>query len=395
MIPALVVFRKELIDNLRDRRSVLTALLVALIGPLMVPFMAAFTSQLAVAQEGTTLRVPAQGAERAPGLFAYLRGRAIDVSAAPPDPSAAVRAEKADVVLVIGESYAADFQAGRPAPVRLVFDETRTRSSAAARRVQSALRDYGRQVAMQRLQARGISPLVMLPLAVEREDLADPRSRGRQLVGALPMMLLMALFMGGMYVAIDVTAGEKERGSLEALVVNPASSSALILGKLLAVMAFQLATALVMVLALLVALNNVQLSIPGMRLGLSLAGAARLFVVLLPLVPLAAGTMMLLFSRSASFKEAQSLAGLTSLVPIAPGLIMMAAGGETRPWMALTPLFSQNQLCEQILQGATPSALRLAESAGGALVLALALCVLVLRAYRPERVLFGPAGRQG
>lgn len=388
MTPALVVLRKELLDNLRDRRSVLTALLVAMIGPLLVPLMGAVTAQLAVAQEGATLRVPTRGAEHAPGLFAYLRGRGIDAVPAPADPAAAVRAQRVDLVLEVGDSYAADFQAGRPAPLRLVFDETRTRSSLSVKRLSGALRDYGRQVAMQRLQARGISPLVMLPLAVEREDLASPQSRSRQLLAALPMMLLMALFMGGMYVAIDVTAGEKERGSLEALIVNPVTPAGLLGGKLLAVMAFQLGTLVLMVAALALTLNHVHVSIPGMRLGLSAAGAARLILVLLPLVPLAAGAMLLLFSRSASFKEAQSLAGLTSLVPVAPGLIQMTADAAGRSWLLLLPLFSQNKLCEEILQGAAPPAGRLAGATVTTLALALLLCLLALRAYRPERLLF-------
>ena len=227
---ARVVLRKELTDGLRDRRTLVMALLFPLLGPLTLAVALHYAAQSMqkVAREGITL--PVAGREHAPHLVAFLGAEARIVDA-PADPEGAVRTGEADAVLVIPPEYGLRLREGRPAPVRLVIDESRQQAAGTVAAVRALLAAWGRQTAAQRLVARGVHPAVIEPLAVETVDLATPESRAAIFLSILPYFVVMSMFMGGMAVAIDTTAGERERQSLEPLLVNPVPRGAFVLGK--------------------------------------------------------------------------------------------------------------------------------------------------------------------
>ena len=199
----------------------LVTLLPALLaGPLVLLLM--FTVIANQIDKVRELKLPAIGAQRAPALAAFLERQQVTLTAAPADYEAKIRGGELDVVLVIDEKFEADVAEGKAGTVRLVYDRSRDRAQAAIREADALLRAYNRQWGSQRLLLRGIAPTVGNPLNVESIDVATPQQSGAFALFFLAYYGLFAAVMGGMAVALDVTAGERERMSLEPLLMTPA-----------------------------------------------------------------------------------------------------------------------------------------------------------------------------
>lgn len=385
--PALVVLRKELTDGLRDRRTLLMALVFPLLGPLTLAVALHYASQTLqrVAREGITL--PVAGQEHAPHLVAFL-GAEARIVAAPADPEAAVRAGEVDAVLVIPPGFGAALRAGRPAPVRLVVDESRQQSAAVIAAVRGLLGAWGRQLAAQRLVARGIHPAVIEPLAVETVDLATPESRAALFLSILPYFVVMAMFMGGMAVAIDTTAGERERQSLEPLLVNPVPRGAFVLGKAAAAGAFSL-LALVETIAgfgLLPAL------LPPERLGFAIrldpGVLLRVLGVTLPLLVLANALMALVAVRARTFRQAQTTISLLMLVPAVPGVLLALSPVKPQAWMQATPFLAEQVVISRLVRGEAVELGAYLAASGASLLTAALVLLLTVKLFESGRLLF-------
>jgi sodium transport system permease protein len=292
------------------------------------------------------------GAEHAPNLVAWLGTRDVRVVAAPDDADGAVRRQEHDVVLRIDARFAEDWRAGRPAGLELVFDSSRPlQSGATVARLRSLLSAYDRQVGTLRLVARGIHPAVAQPLQVGERDVATPGTRFDLAQQMLPYLLLLLAFVGGMQLAIDATAGERERQSLEPLLATPASREAIIGGKILATAAFAMLSVLVTLLMYRAAFAV----LPADRLDTSLAvpidALARLLLVVLPVVLLGATVLTALAAFARSHREAQGYLPLLIFLPMLPTLYLMVAPVKTQAWMLAVPFLGQNQLILRILRG--------------------------------------------
>jgi sodium transport system permease protein len=385
-----IVLRKELTDSFRDRRSLINALVSSLLGPLILFILLTVIGSTVGGGAERPLELPVAGAERAPGLIAFLEQRNVVVQPAPADPEAAVRAGDADVVLVIGDGYAERLQAGLPAPVQLVIDSSRQSAGPDAERARGLLEQYGGQLGALRLQARGISPSVVVPLALEQADVATPESRAAALLNTLPYFLIFAVFVGGMALTIDITAGERERGSLEPLLINPLRRGELVLGKMLAGLA---PTALSVLVALagfaaVANLNPVGEQL-GVRLSLGLPTLAAIFLIMLPIMLLAAALQMIIATASRTVKEAQSYLAFLPLIPALPGLFLAFLPLRPALWQMLVPTFGQQVLINQLMRGEAVNPLFVAVSSLLTLALGLALTVVAVRLFGRERVLFG------
>ena len=384
---ALVVLLKEITDNLRDRRSVATALFYAIVGPLLLIPLLGFESQALDRGSGKTISVAVQGAEQAPGLVEYLRQRNIEIQPAPADPAQAVRDLALDLVLVIPPGYADDFRAGRPATVRVVTDHSRTTAAGEIRRVTGALETYSGTVGALRLVARGVNPSVLSAVAVAIDDVATPESEGALLLGIVPIFLMTALFLGGVYVAVDVTAGERERGSLEPLVSTPLSAGEIVLGKLGAVLFFAFTTMVVTLVGFVIVINLPFPQIPGMRFGLGPGRALAIFGALVPLLLPVAALQMVVASRSRSVKEAFTAASVCSLVPMVPGLFLIFSPFKSTTLAMTVPVFAQNLIMNQILRAGPVHALDYAIAAATTTLLGIALAAVAVATCAHARML--------
>jgi len=384
----LVVARKELVDTLRDRRTLLVTLLPALVaGPLVLMLMfTVIASQLTKVQE---LKLPTVGRAHAPALVAFLERQQVTLTAAPDDYEARVRGGELDVVLVIDDRFEADVAEGKAGTVRLVYDRSRDRAQASIREAESLLRAYNRQWGSQRLLLRGVAPTVGNPLNVDAIDLATPQQSGAFLLFFLAYYGLFAAVMGGMAMALDVTAGERERQSLEPLLMTPAKASELTLGKWLAVVAFNAAIVIVTLSGYYLTLRFAPLPAVGIPFLFSARELGWFLVVLLPLIAMLPTVMLFMGARSRTFKEAQASVSLVIfLVSIIP-VVQLVQQKKDPDWLVWIPVSGQFSLLGQVLRGESVPLAQLAASYAVPLAIAAGVLLLVARLLSRESILAG------
>ena len=385
-----IVFNKELTEYLRDRRTLVNSLQTALLGPLMLVLLLTVISSTATSNAEEPLELPVAGAERAPNLIAFLAQRNVEIQPAPSDPQAAVAGGDLEVVLLIGEDYAEQMANGMPASMQLVIDSSRQSAAPSVDRVEQLLSNYSQQLAVLRLQARGVSPSVVLPLAIERLDTATPQSRAALLLNLLPYFIIFAIFVGGMGMAIDSTAGERERGSLEPLLINPVSRAELLLGKLLATLVPTAASVITALAGFSAVINLAPIgSNFGVRLSMGWQALAGIFLIALPMLLLAAALQMIIATASRTVKEAQSYLGFLPLIPALPGLLLAFVPVRTELWNMLIPTFGQQLLINQLMRGEAVAPGYVATSAAVTLLVAAALIVIAIRLFASERMVRG------
>lgn len=387
----LTVCRKEVIENSRDRRTLFSTLLFGpLFGPALFAIMinVMISQALSGAEEDITL--PIVGQEHAPNLVDFLRRRGVEASAdleSLEEATAAVREGEHEIVLVISPEFPANFRAGGDARVTLVFDPSQTRLNLSTRRVRGLLNAYSRQLAFMRLQARGISPLLLRPITIDEFDLSTATGRSVILLGMLTYLLLFATLMGGFHLAIDSTAGERERGSLEPLLTTPVARADLLLGKMAATMCYMMLSLTLTVAGFTVALYFAPLEQMGMSSNFGPLVALKIILILTPFVPLGAALMTLVASFTKSYKEAQTYLGLVLLVPTLP--LIIATFLNTRPDLSLMwiPSLSQHLLIIELIKAEPLNLGYLGVSTTSTLLFGALLAWLAIRLYDRERLL--------
>ena len=386
----LTVFWKELVEHARDRRSLFSASLGVIAGPLMLTFI--LNDAAEDRRSLDQIRVPIAGAERAPDLAAWLGQQAgITVEAFEGDPIEAVREGKIEVALEIGEDYVDDFTSGRPAEVRLLYNDRRSRSRAMAGRVRRLVNAYASSVGMLRLIARGVAPDLARAVKVEDLEVSAEDARGRRVLGIVPMMLLLAAFAAGMSAAADSTAGERERGSLEALLANPVTPGELIAGKWAAA-ATLAATGLAASLAFhLLVLSRAPLYEVGVRLRLAPELIVAVLAVALPVALFAPALEMLIAMFARSFKEAQSYLAFAIMLPMIPTMILSMSDAQAKPWIEAIPIAGQAHTMIQLLLGQPVDWLFVAICGSITLSLAAVCVAVITRLLRRESIVFGRA----
>ncbi len=381
------VFAKEVRENARDRRTLASALLYGpLLGPVLFTVLISFMFMQQRDKFERPLELPVVGAEHAPNLVAYLSQQGVVILPGPTDAPLAVREQVEDVVLRIGPQYPAHWLEGKPAPLDLLYDSSRAHTLPAVERTRALLQQYGSTVATLRLQVRGIAPQVIAPVAVVERDLSTPQSRSGMVMAMLPYFLILSAFVGGMYLAIDTTSGERERQSLEPLLIMPVSRAQIMWGKLLATSAYAAASLLICVLAFVICLGQIPADVAGFSLQLPLANAGLILLTVLPIALLAAATQTVVAAMAKSFREAQTYLQFLILVPAVPSLVLVLHPMKPELWMYLTPLFGQSALISELVRGeAVPMLLIAACSLSTVLVSAL-FALLAVHLYRSERL---------
>ncbi len=302
------------------------------------------------------------------------------------DPERAVRRQDADVVLRIDADYGNAWRAGEPVQVALIYDSSQRDASTAVARVTRLLENYARQQGAMRLLARGLSPNTAWPLKVARRDQATPQSRAVLMFAMLPYFFVITIFMGGMYLAIDLTAGERERQSLEPLFANPVPRWKILAGKLAAISAFSTVSLLITLLAFAAVGRFIPAAKLGMELDLGLHFASFVLLLMLPLVLLLSALQSMVAAFAKSYREAQTYLSLLMLVPIIPSLVLAILPIKPQPWMYAVPLLGQNLGIMQLLRGDGISALQLGLCLGGSLAAAVIAVWVTVQLYRSERL---------
>ena len=387
----LTVLRKELRENLRDRRSVISALILsAVLTPLVVALLVNLTVRRGQNQDNQPVTLAVVHGERAPNLLADLRQYRIDVVAVDLDDSAAraaVRHQLRRIVLAIPDNYASQLAQGLPAPVLLYTDSSDASGAADVGRVRAVLGRHASEIARLRLMARGLDPTVLSAIAIQDVDVATPTSRSVLILGAFTVLILMSMLMGGLHVALDATAGERERGSLEPLLTVPVRREHLIYGKILAACVFMLLALTVCACAMAVALRHAGLERLGMNENMNPLTVLELIACCAPLAPLSASLMTIVAAFTRSYREAQTYVGLILLIPTLPLVFASTLGLRPSPWLMMVPSLSQHFMVTGLLRAEPVPALYAVLSVSVSLALGAVAAYAAGRLYHREALL--------
>lgn len=369
---AWIVFRKELLDALRDRRTLLMVLISSVaIGPLVLIALSALVAGIERRAEERSVVV--DGIEHAPSLRNYLLRQTYSIKAAPADYERQLTSKAlGDPVLRIGRDFEADLARGEPPVVELFSSSANQRAENSVARISRLLRGFASEQTVLRLALRGVAPGTLEVIDVQERDLANPQARAAQLTGMLPFFVLMAVLYGALNAALDTTAGERERGSLEPLLMNPASRLSLVIGKWGAVSAVGMLIALLSCFSFLPAQRLLRSETLAAMFQFGPVEAAMFLALLAPLAAALSAAMMAIAIRCKTFKEAQANNTVVVLgVSLLPLVTLFNQGGEA-PWHLAVPALGQVTLMNRVLKGEAVGALDMA--------LPLAVCALIAAA---------------
>ncbi|MDA1206042.1 MAG: ABC transporter permease [Proteobacteria bacterium] len=379
------IVAKELLDGVRDRRSLFSAFLFPFLAPLFIYGLMTLVIQQNTETESITL--PVINADAAPALVAHLKEAGFIIEAFEGDPEAEVAAKTVELVLSIPIDYQKTMAAFETTRVTIIHDGSRNDTSATVRQVRNLVRIYSSELNALRLVSRGVSPKLIRGLQTENGDIASDEQRAANFLSFVPIYVLMAAFVCGLGLAIDQTAGERERRSLEPLLINPVSRLSIVFGKCLAA---SIVAALGMLITLAMCLGAM-LMLPidelGIRFSLKAQQVVGLIMAILPIPLLASSLQLLLGLFAKSFKDAQSYVGFLVFIPVVPTLVMNFLPFATSFWMYFVPVFGQSIMMKEIL-GAEPVPLLAYPAAALPTLLAgLLVCWLTSRLLDQERVI--------
>ena len=405
-----IIYRKELRDALRDRRTLISSIVVpTLLMPLLL-FGVGRLMQRAVAEAREDVpAVAVLGAAGAPTLMSRLavdaRVRLVPV---PADWREAIAAKRLRAVLELPERLEERLRAGEAAPaIRIFHYQGELKSENGARVAERIVTEHRERVVTERLAARGLGPDAVRPFEVRRENVAPPVKVGGNLFGGLvPYFIILLCFTGAIYPAMDITAGEKERGTMETLLCSPVARVVLVLGKFLLVLTGSLASMFFVVASMAgsALLGGVLLFggpvpgaaaatagpaglVPGALPTIDPLGLAGVFAMVLPVAVLFSAVALTVSLFAKSYKEAQSYLGPLIVVVLVPGMIAALPGTELTARTALIPLLNLSLVCKEMLSGSWPWGY-IALIFGSSSLYAAGALALAVRMFNREDVLF-------
>ena len=384
-----IVAKKEFRDGVRDKRALLSAFFFPLSAPLFIYFL--LNAVIEMRQVDETVSVPIYGADAAPGLIAYLTEAGIEVDHRDPQTLGEVKSQVAnqtlDFALMIPEDFQDTMASYRPPDLLIVSDSSRNDIAAQVGRLRRVLNQYNQELISLRLIARGVSPKVTIGARPISIDVASDQKRTASVLNFIPIYVLMAAFVAGLGIAIDGTAGERERKSLEPLLINPIRPIDIIFGKWFASGTFALLGMLATLVLCVVAMFALPIEEIGLSFEISTKQALALLMVSLPVPYIAASLQILLGLFAKSFKDAQSYIGILVILPMVPVIIRQFMPFVTEPWMAGIPIFAQSVLMMDVLAGSGYSFLSLGVALVSGFAASALLCLVAARLLTTERMI--------
>ena len=378
-IASWTVFVKELKDALRDRRTLMVVFFTSVaMGPLMLVLLSSLVGKYEKRAEAR--EIVAIGLDAAPTLRNYLERQTYVIKAAPEDWEGQLKDSKlGDPVVIVPNSFEDDLAHGQAPRIQLVYSSANGRAQAGVGAIERLLQGFGNEQAALRLVARGVAPDVMNVSSVDEHDIADNASRAAQLTAMVPMFVMMAVLYGALNAALDTTAGERERGSLEPLLATPATRTALVIGKWGAVFALGLLIAVLSCMSFLPAQRLLRSEQLAALFRFGWVEAAWFIGLLAPLAAALSALIMAIAIRCKTFKEAQAnTVVLTLAVSMTPMVSLFNQEGESS-WNLWVPALAQSTLMNRVLKNAPISAMDVAPSLVVCVVLTVAALMFVSR----------------
>ncbi len=378
------LLKKEWLDSIRDKRAFTAAMAIAVLGPGMF----AMSLMLAVnkSQSLEPITITLQGAEQFPALVDLLAEEKIYS-----DQTSLEGVEGAvdsKITLIIDSDFAANVNQSESAKLTLRADYSDKSIQPRIDRVMRVLNGYSNQLVAMRLIVRGIAPVVVQAVDIVEQDTSSPQSRAGFYLGMMSTFVLMSVFVAATNVAIDTSAGERERHSLEFLLAQPVEPVVLVLAKTVNTSFFGIVGAGLTLALMVVVLQFVPLHLIGLGFDFTGVMALMIWVALIPLATLAAAMQLVTSFLAKTFKEAQSYITLTIMLPLMMPMIILVADIQ-HPLLSWLPLTGQNQLIGDFLKGSDINVMALMVCSGASLGLA-GLCIVVMaRGLKSEKMILG------
>jgi sodium transport system permease protein len=383
-----IVFFKEFRETMRDRRSLMLLALFTLMYPVMLGVILNQQIERATRPEREGIELAVIGAAQAPNLMAQLKQKNVTVQPVGAMSEEAIgellRARKVVALLRITDKFAENYQAMRPARVELWFDSA-SDNAVRQRDIEEVLRAYSSSVTSARLLAHGVSPATVAPIQLQRYDTGSTAARSAGLIGSILGFLFFPAFICGLSAAVDSTAGERERRSLEVLMSQPARAWELVVGKWLAAGSLAVIGITFELFLAHAILSWLPLEEIGMSWRVTTADLLLVCLVSVPLSLFAAALQIAVAMNAKSFKEAQSVLSFVLLVPMIPGIAVSMLDLKTALWMYAVPMLSNQTLLREIAKGEALSALPYMLTFASAMLPALAAAAFASWRMKSER----------
>jgi sodium transport system permease protein len=395
-----IVYRKELTEAIRDRRTVISTILVPL---LLFPVLSVGFGSLAVVLVGKakeeTPKVMLRGGADSPEVVAGLKKLdKIEIVPETPDWKDQIINKEVRAAVEIPVGFQSDVAQQKSETVKIYNYEGELKSEFASDKIEKYLKDYSDTVVKDRLAAKNLPVGMLKPFEFKRENVAPPEKvSGAAFGGIIGYMVILLCMTGAMYPAMDLTAGEKERGTMETILSSPISRTHLVLGKFFLILTAALGTAALSVLSMGISFNVLshytgkteggRAAAAGFILHLGPKTVASVFLMALPIAVLFSAVLMTIALFAKTYKEAQSYLTPMTFIVIVPAIASMLPGVELTSKLALIPILSTSLLCKELVAGTYHWNL-IAVIFSSTCVYAAAALFIAIKMFQRESVLF-------
>ena len=389
---ALVVLRKELKDALRDKRALRMAFLPPLYFVAIFVGLVIFAVNIANDKKVAgvnSIPVYVEGEQNLPELVAWLREQGADIKPIESGAFQQVKDKKIDFALILSDEVKQQRAKGESAPVWLVYDGANQKLSSSIGFVRSQIYVWGSRVGAVNLMARGIAPEVGSPIQLREENIADEQKMSVYLLASVPLTLLLAAFIGSVGFSADMTAGERERRSLESLLITPAATFSIYLGKWLTSTLLTIVILIIQLALLAIAFRFLPFNQLGLRVDVNYLDLIKIFWVLLPVVFFAVALQLSLSIFAKSFKDAQSLVAALVFIPMLLNFYTMFNPGVFYEWWLWVPVLGQAVVIKEILLGGTIAAFSFWKFWLVAIAITVATFWLGIKQLRRPKIIYG------
>ena len=358
-----IVYRKELREALRDRRTVIASVVIPLfLFPLLSVGFMSLVSNIVDKTKEATPKVMIVGGEDSPGVVAALKAAPkVDIVPASPNWKNLVIEKEIPVAVEIPSGFDASLANQKKLEITIYNYSGELKSEIAAGKIDKTLKAYRDEVVKNRVVAKNLSTEVLDPFAVTQKNIAPPEKSGAALFfgGFIAYIVVFLCFNGGMHPAIDLTAGEKERGTMETILSSPISRAHLVIGKFLLVLTTALSTAALSVISMAISFalatafqaKNIQAGDGGLQMHIGIGAALSVFIMAIPLAVLFASVQLMIASFAKTYKEGQTYLVPLIFVVIIPAIAAMLPGVDLNAKLSLVPILNVSLLCKELVIG--------------------------------------------
>lgn len=387
-----IVLRKEWRDAMRDNKSLRMALLMPMYFVAIFVASSLFIIHMSNQSRATTsepIKLAVVGAAHLPTLIDWLQERGVKIDAVGADAYQQVERGDLGYALIIPEDAQEKFATGESIELALVFDATNSKLQGSLHFVRQQIWNWNSRMGSLRLLSRGISPVITSPVSIRDLNIASDQKMGFFVMASLPMLMILTAFIASVGFSADMTAGERERRSLESLLITPASSASLVLGKWLTSFSLTLTVLLVEILLLSIAFAYVPFKELGLRVDVSFTDLMAIYGALGSVALLATGLQFVISLFARNFKDAQTYMGMMVFLPMVPLFYTLFNPSAYEDWFRWVPVLGQQVLVKDLLLGGNVSPFHFVQVWIVALALALISLFFTASKLRKPKIVYG------